>query len=233
LEKGPASTADQAERERMELIKLRHETRELRERLVEAHAAQPTGVKGIIRSLLPSGADTPMRLRPEWKGMEQSATNNYARAMREVAKATNDYARFRALTTAAKANLAVGRTEEARRFAEDAMTLNEKYSRGSPEKAKGDVVHDANLVLGRIAVDEGRLDDAKRHLLAAGQSAGSPVLSSFGPNMGLAKDLLERGEQATVLKYFELCARFWGQKIDWTNGKQTWKPVVCLSSAEI
>jgi hypothetical protein len=172
-------------------------------------------------------------LRPEWKGMEQSATNNYARAMREVAKATNDYARCRALTTAAKANLAVGRTEEARRFAEDAMTLNEKYSRGSPEKAKGDVVHDANLVLGRIAVDEGRLDDAKRHLLAAGQSAGSPVLSSFGPNMGLAKDLLERGEQATVLKYFELCARFWGQKIDWTNGKQTWKPVVCLSSAEI
>jgi hypothetical protein len=153
------------------LIKLRHETRQLRENLVEARASQPTGVRGIIRSLLPSAAATPMQLRPEWKGMEQNATNNYARAMREVISATNEYVRFLSLTTAVKASLAVGRTEEARRFAEDAMTLNEKYSRGSPEKANGNVVHDANLVLGRIAVDEGRLDDAKRHLLATGQTS--------------------------------------------------------------
>jgi hypothetical protein len=70
-------------------------------------------------------------------------------------------------------------------------------------------VHDANVVLGRIAAEEGRLEEAKRHLLEAGRSAGSPVLGSFGPNMGLAKDLLERGEQATVLEYFELCRKFW------------------------
>lgn len=27
--------------------------------------------------------------------------------------------------------------------------------------------------------------------------------------MGLAKDLLEKGEQQVVLEYFELCRRFW------------------------
>ena len=41
-------------------------------------------------------------------------------------------------------------------------------------------------------MDEGRIEEAKRHLLAAGRSSGSPVLGSFGPNMSLAKDLLEK-----------------------------------------
>ena len=35
------------------------------------------------------------------------------------------------------------------------------------------------------------------------------VLVSFGPNMDLAKGLLEKGERETVLRYFELCSGFW------------------------
>ena len=50
---------------------------------------------------------------------------------------------------------------------------------------------------------------AKRHLLEAGKVSGSPQLGSFGPNMRLAADLLERGEREVVLEYFRLCASFW------------------------
>ncbi len=72
-----------------------------------------------------------------------------------------------------------------------------------------------DLQISFIALQEGRLDDAKRRLLAAGQSSGSPVLSSFGPNMGLAKDLLEKGEQEAVLRYLEMCRTFWrSEKLD-------------------
>jgi hypothetical protein len=39
--------------------------------------------------------------------------------------------------------------------------------------------------------------------------SGGGTLSSFGPNMTLAKELLEKGESATVLQYFELCRKFW------------------------
>jgi hypothetical protein len=46
-------------------------------------------------------------------------------------------------------------------------------------------------------------------LIAAGKSPGSPVMDSFGPNMTLAKDLLEKGERDTVLEYFMLCHKFW------------------------
>jgi hypothetical protein len=58
-------------------------------------------------------------------------------------------------------------------------------------------------------VQEGRLDDAKRCLIEAGKTPGSPQLDSFGPDMGLAQDLLERGERETVLEYLKLCRRFW------------------------
>jgi hypothetical protein len=58
-------------------------------------------------------------------------------------------------------------------------------------------------------VREGRIADAKRYLLEAGKNPGSPVLGSFGPNMSLAKDLLDKGQRDVVLEYFELCRKFW------------------------
>jgi len=218
LENSSASAMNSPEAQRLELIKLRHENRELRESLAKARSAQPTGVKEIIRSVLPSSA-SPVRVRPEWLHMQSHLSNIHARALSEVNNGTNEFVRFLSLNTAAKASLGMGRTEEARGFAEEAMLLREKYSGRAPQKANGEIVHDANLVLGRIAADEGRLEDAKQHLLAAGQATSGPVLSSFGPNMGLAKDLLERGKQATVLQYFELCRKFWSD----TDKLDLWK----------
>jgi tetratricopeptide (TPR) repeat protein len=82
---------------------------------------------------------------------------------------------------------------------------------------RGNAVHQGNLILGRVAVAEGRLSDGVKFLRAAGETPGSPQLDSFGPNMSLAKDLLERGETAAVLAYFEACRRFWklgGTRLD-------------------
>ena len=73
----------------------------------------------------------------------------------------------------------------------------------------GNRVHHGNLVLGRIAFREGNIEEAKSRLIAAGNTPGSPQLNSFGPNMGLAKALLEIGEREVVLEYFELCSKFW------------------------
>jgi len=73
----------------------------------------------------------------------------------------------------------------------------------------GNAIHHGNLILGRLALRRGELDKAKQHLLAAGRTPGSPQLDSFGPNMTLALELIEKGERQAVLEYFELCARFW------------------------
>jgi hypothetical protein len=85
----------------------------------------------------------------------------------------------------------------------------------------GAAVHKGNLILGRIAVREGRIADAVTFLRASSEIPGSPALDTFGPNMSLAKDLLERGETEAVLAYFELCRAFWkmgGERLDaWSN----------------
>jgi tetratricopeptide (TPR) repeat protein len=73
----------------------------------------------------------------------------------------------------------------------------------------GNAVHGGNAMLGRIALMEGNIGKAKRHLLAAGKTPGSPQLNSFGPDMSLAKELLDLGEKDTVLKYLTSCCRFW------------------------
>ena len=74
---------------------------------------------------------------------------------------------------------------------------------------RGGLIHTGNIVLGRIAMKQGNLDEAKSRLLAAGKTTSTPVLSSFGPNWTLAQDLLSKGERDTVLAYIDLCRNFW------------------------
>jgi hypothetical protein len=60
-----------------------------------------------------------------------------------------------------------------------------------------------------VSLREGDVEKAKLHLLESGKTTGSPNLGSFGPNMSLAKQLLECGEREVVLAYLDLCGRFW------------------------
>jgi hypothetical protein len=127
-------------------------------------------------------------------------------ASEKLAKAKTDQERFYALDDAAKQSFVLGKTEEARSYASNLLALVPQFPN---DWNYGNAVQDANLVLGRIAVQEGRIEDAKGYLLEAGRSPGSPQMNSFGPNMSLAKDLIQKGERAVVLEYFELCRKFW------------------------
>lgn len=73
----------------------------------------------------------------------------------------------------------------------------------------GNAVHDANAVLGLIALQEGHREAAVRYLLAAGLSRGSPQRDSFGPSLLLAKLLAEAGEFDAVATYVRSIRRFW------------------------
>jgi hypothetical protein len=60
-----------------------------------------------------------------------------------------------------------------------------------------------------IALRAGDVETARRHLIESGKTPGSPQLNSFGPNMSLAKELLEHGERKVVLEYLDLLEVFW------------------------
>lgn len=73
----------------------------------------------------------------------------------------------------------------------------------------GNIIDNANQILGIAALREGRVKEADDYLIAAGKTPGSPQLDSFGPHMILAQKLLDKGQKAAVIQYLDLVARFW------------------------
>ena len=111
--------------------------------------------------------------------------------------------------------LAAGNLEKAERYANEALV----ESKHGVFWWTGDAIHQGNIVLGRLALRGGDVEEARRYLLAAGKTPGSSSLAAQGPNMALARDLLEGGESPAVLQYLEECAAFWsgnrGKLAEW------------------
>ena len=117
-----------------------------------------------------------------------------------------DYLRWLVLGCVSTRKVDVGAIEKAKHFADELLALSSNYK---DDWNYGNAIHKGNLILGRIALREGNLEASKQYLLYAGETPGSPQLVSFGPNMVLAKELLEAGEKDAVLEYFKLCVNFW------------------------
>ncbi len=81
--------------------------------------------------------------------------------------------------------------------------------------------HLGNLVLGRIALSRGDVNEAKRYLLEAANISESQRAGTVSPYMFLAKELLEIQEREVVLEYLALCKNIWEsgeEKLDsWTE----------------
>ena len=127
-------------------------------------------------------------------------------AQGDLDAAESETERFYALNHAAKNAWRKGDIEKARALATEMEGLLPTYMN---DWNYGNAVQDANQVLGLIALGAGDVPEAKKRLLASADSKGSPQMNSFGPNMQLAKALLEEGERDVVLEYFKRCATFW------------------------
>jgi hypothetical protein len=138
---------------------------------------------------------------------EKTALAKKALSVREVAlgsAAGED--RFNELTDIATEALEAGEVDKAEQYASELLQSAEEFKNSWNY---GNALHKGNIVLGRVALLHGDLPNAKDHLLAAGAIPGSPQLDSFGPNMTLAKELLEKGERDTVVAYLQACGKFW------------------------
>lgn len=131
-------------------------------------------------------------------------------AMREIEESLklkkNDKEKFYLLSDLAKNAFDAGEIKKAEKYAIDLLNLAQKYKNNWNY---GNAIHHAYTIHGRISLISGDIAEAKEYLIKSAQTTGSPQLKSFGPNMSLAKDLLEKGECNIVLKYFELCENFW------------------------
>lgn len=130
----------------------------------------------------------------------------YSEIILMLNEASSKEERFYILDQAAIKSFDVGKVEDAEAYAKESIELASQYQ---TNWNYGNAIHHSNIVLGRIALRNGDMEEAKVHLLKAGKVPSTPQLSSFGPNMALAKDLLEKGESDTVIEYLEQCSAFW------------------------
>jgi len=139
-------------------------------------------------------------------GLPEKNQDRYDQAIANLKAAREPYARWCALGSAAKEALNYGQDAEAKAYAEELEKVIPDYPK---DWNYGNAIQDSNIVLGVLALKAGDKEAAKSRLLASARSKGSPQMSSFGPNMTLAKALIESGEKAVVLEYFDLCGQFW------------------------
>jgi len=144
-----------------------------------------------------------------WKGRAWQAARRTAGTCTAVfgRVARLPHARLLGLRSVALRAFDRGDYSGATTLATELLTLAERY-RG--DWFYGNAVHHGHLILGRVALASGNAAMARRELLAAGRTPGSPQLDSWGPNMELALEMIRTGEHEAVLEYFELCRAFWG-----------------------
>ena len=131
-------------------------------------------------------------------------------AERAVERSNADPDWYRAsLLMAAKAAIEANEVGKARQFATTALA--QVGSRN--DNTTGQTIHDSHVVLGRVALRTGNVAEAKAQLQQAGHVTGGGSLTSFGPNVLLAKELLERGERDAVVQYLEACEAFWPNRM--------------------
>jgi tetratricopeptide (TPR) repeat protein len=128
-------------------------------------------------------------------------------AMREALRKEPEQNRqYYMLDDLAELAFKAGNLEEASEAALKSLSLAFTFGKDWND---GNAIHNANSILGRIALKKGDIAAAKKHLVLAGETTGSPQLNSFGPEMKLAEELFAVGEIESVVAYLEACKKFW------------------------
>lgn len=153
-------------------------------------------------------ADIGIAQKTDDVAMAQAFVQSNAAAIEEL----KPFEKFQLLRDLAPAAYKAGDYAKAEKFAlalQDTATELVRESKAYTPSLEF-ATHISNTVLGLISFERGDLSKAGDHLIAAGTLKwGYPTLRSFGPNMLLAKKLVEKGEREAVLKYLEKCAGFW------------------------
>jgi hypothetical protein len=157
---------------------------------------------------------SPYRFEDEFdQGLARKGLEHARRAV-ELSRKTGFNEWFE--VTPASAAAAAGDWVQADSLATDVLRRIEGSER---QGSDGTVAFHAHRIQGLAALRRGDLESAKRHLLSS-CSRGPLWLSASGSDWSLARELLERGENTTVLQFLEACQATWSNRDD---AAELWK----------
>jgi tetratricopeptide (TPR) repeat protein len=113
----------------------------------------------------------------------------------------------RSLRDAAKSCFDLEKYDKSKKYADELSKLANENK--SDWNIYGTAFYDSHIVLGRLDLLGGKPEQAIYHLLEAAKTPGHATLATFGPDMSLAKDLLEKGYKEPVIEFLIECKKFW------------------------
>jgi tetratricopeptide (TPR) repeat protein len=144
-----------------------------------------------------------VRLNPNERG--PNATRALEQFERAFLLSKIDRDRGHVLIEVSKAAFDAGEHARARIAAEEMFRIS--LTDANP----ADTLHAAHTILGRLALKEGNIEEAKRCLAAAAEAIVTKAgVFAPGPReLWLAHELLERGERTAVIEYLQRCSAVW------------------------
>jgi hypothetical protein len=94
----------------------------------------------------------------------------------------------------------------------------------------GDRKHITNIAKGWLAYRSGNKEATYKYLLEAADTETSPVLSSFGPDKTLIRELYKNGDKKVVLDYLQKIQSFWNDD-DAMEYINTWEKMMKYNCA--
>lgn len=135
-----------------------------------------------------------------------SNLSDFEKSQIALNKAKTESDRFDVLGRAAKISFKSKRYDEAGKYAKELLTIAARYK---DDPIYGNAIYDGHVVLGKLALNDGRPEKAIHELLEAVRTPGSATLATFGPDMSLARDLLKEGYKKPVIEFLIGCKSFW------------------------
>ena len=174
-------------------------------------------ILAALTTITIASCNTPKKEKENKRTNQQQTTQTWVSEKNRTTKETAEEIRFYDLTKNLQKKYEKDKLEEVQYNIKELKQLLPKYT---TNWNYGNAFHKINIIEGRIELQKGNIEKAKEYLILAAKTNGSPQLNSFGPNMSLAKELLEQKETIIVMEYFDLCKKFW--KSDY-NKLNDWK----------
>jgi tetratricopeptide (TPR) repeat protein len=142
-----------------------------------------------------------------WDEHEQQALEHLEKAL-ELSR--NDRERLHHLSDLPERAFAADDYKKATKFADRALSLVARLRANDQFDDFGDVINHSHTTLGRVALKRGDIKSARFHLALSAVGIASPCNNSFGPASELAAEMVEAGENVSVLQYLDECERLCG-----------------------
>lgn len=140
------------------------------------------------------------------KYMNERDPQKRLKLFEELLSESNPYQQYIILPKLSKTAIEVSEFSKAKNYANQLLRIADGYRN---DWNYGNAIHDANIALGMVSLNNNSGEEAKEYLLKAGHAPASPQLKTFGPSMILADALLKKGETEVVIEYLQLIKKVW------------------------